>query len=337
MLDTSTQGSQFNGSSNLSETLQRYGYPTDQKLARTEVSYAYNKIKNEFQTKIADVAERRYYDEAKEAHGKLEAIKSEFKAKVLKEMQHERDEQTQKFHKSSRLFLESLKSSQDEQQRQLDQYVNVSIEQLERDHEIQWENLEAVLAKIPVKSPKYSKMVMEMLKMEKQLIRLSQFEEAKTVRSKIDRVVPREEARFYREASDRLEKQRTKLLQTQQEDRGRLEEKLKNMRWNFLRKKEEEAKIGQRRLDYHDQAMQQSHLKESRLDPELSTVHPSALLAKRRGYLTSASFRGAQLETYMRHEKGKLDPREKSMTVVFADSLVERHDFEHPLADTLTI
>lgn len=269
---------------------------------------------------------------------KLSSIQNELKHKVTNELQQEREAQVQKFRQSSRDFWENLKAKQAREVEDINAFVDNAIQAQIQDHAIEWENLEAKLARIPRKKTKYSKTVIEWMKMEARLIQLSQFEDAKVVRSKIDRRIPYEDARFNTEFEKRIDDERRKLMLKQQQDRARLEERLKNMRWDHLRKREWESKIATKRLDYHNEAMKHSHRIEGRLDPELGAVHPSALLSKRRGYVsTSASYRGQQLEAYMRHEKGKLDPREKDMTVVFADSLVERHDFGNPMNGTITL
>ena len=281
---------------------------------------------------------RRAYDEAREKFLQMSLIQHELKSKVINELQQERESQVQKFRQSSREFWETLKAKQAREVEEINSFVDNAIQAQMQDHAIEWENLEAKLARIPRKRPKYSKTVIEWIKMEARLIQLSQFEDAKVIRSKIDRRIPFEEARFHAEFEKRIDGERRKLMVKQQEDRARLEEKLKTMRWDHLRRRERESKIATQRLDYHHEAMKHSHRIEGRLDPELGAVHPSALLSKRRGYVaTSASFRGQQLEAFIRHEKGKLDPREKDMAVVFADSLVERHDFDRPLDGTISL
>lgn len=324
--------------SSIGDVLERFGHSRDERLARTETALIYNSIKRDLTSRIHEIAETRAYDDAREAFNKLTLLKTEFRNKVISEIQQERDEQVFKFRKSSKEFLDNLKNKHLAQIQEMDECVEHAFEVQAREHAIEWENLEAKLSRIPRKTPKYSKTVIELVKMEAHLIKLSQFEDAKVVRSKINRRVPREEFKYNHEFDNRLEGERERLREKQAVDRARLEEKLKTMRWDALRRREKEAQVAQQRLAVHNQNMQHSHLFESRLDPELSMVHPSALMVKRQGYKnTSASLRGQQLEAYMRHEKGKLDPREKSMTVVFADSLVDRHDFSGTLPDTLQL
>lgn len=325
-------------STTLPQVLQKYGYSKDTRLARTEQSLIYNKIKSDFLKHVNEVCEKRNYDEGRESYSKYTSIQKELKQKVLGEMQSDIEMQQWKFRKSSKDFMESIKQKHMLQMSEMNEYVNTLIENQRSTHKIQWENLEAKLSRVHCKTPKYSKTVIELLKMEKRLIQLSQFEDAKVVRTTLNRKIPVEEAIFYREFDDRLELERKKLDAAQANDCTQLEERLKTLTFEFDLRKKSELAVSQQRLEFHAKTMQHSQLLESRRDPELSTVHPSMLLHKRRGYAsTSASLRGQQLEAYMRHEKGKLDPREKSMTVVYAESLVDRHDFTVALPSTIQL
>jgi hypothetical protein len=83
------------------------------------------------------------------------------------------------------------------------------------------------------------------------------------------------------------------------------------------------------RLKNHAKDMRHSHLQEARIIPELS-VKPSALSQKRPGFKTTgATHRGQQLTDLVR---GKHTGEQ-----VHADTLVDKHNFDIPLMDTLTI
>lgn len=75
--------------------------------------------------------------------------------------------------------------------------------------------------------------------------------------------------------------------------------------------------------------MSHSHHAEKLLKPEMS-VKPSALWQKRKNFeTTAASLRGVQLLGTIR---GKREDQK-----VFADTLVDKHDFHNALQDTVTV
>jgi hypothetical protein len=81
------------------------------------------------------------------------------------------------------------------------------------------------------------------------------------------------------------------------------------------------------RITNHDIDMSHSHHAEKLLKPEMS-VKPSALWQKRRNFeTTAASLRGVQLLGSIR---GKREDQK-----VFADTLVDKHDFHNSLQDTV--
>ena len=62
---------------------------------------------------------------------------------------------------------------------------------------------------------KYSKRVIELFKAESGLIRLKQYDDARKVRSMLDRLLPIEEQKFYKAFEDMIEAKRGRLRRTQ--------------------------------------------------------------------------------------------------------------------------
>ena len=75
------------------------------------------------------------------------------------------------------------------------------------------------------------------------LIKLCEYEEARKVRSMIDRILPKAEKRFYAEFDNKMEAKRESLRAAQREDIARLEEKLKGLQWKDRRRREKEASL----------------------------------------------------------------------------------------------
>jgi hypothetical protein len=67
------------------------------------------------------------------------------------------------------------------------------------------------------------------------LIKLCEYEEARKVRSMIEKILPEEEENFRREFDGRIEQRREHLRKCQSDDVVRLEEKIKALEWNNVR------------------------------------------------------------------------------------------------------
>jgi hypothetical protein len=161
------------------------------------------------------------------------------------------------------------------------------------------------------------------------LIKLCEYEEARKVRNMIDKILPGE-VRKNEEVFEQTKQQvRAKLAQAQQEDLGRLQEKIKALVWKDKRRRETELGREEQRVTNNLRDMNHSHFLEGRLRAEMS-VKPSALWQKRGGYqATSASLRGQQL---LNTARGK-----EEGNAVFADSLVDKHDYSGSLSGTVSI
>jgi hypothetical protein len=145
----------------------------------------------------------------------------------------------------------------------------------------------------------------------------------------IQRILPGEEENFRKEFEKQLDRKRRLVSDDHVDDLGRLDEKLKAIEWDGKRQREKSLQVASRKMEFHENKMRHNHLLESKLHPEM-TVKPSALWQKRKGHLaTSASYRGQQL---VNASKGKSGGDE-----IFADSLVDKHSFEAPLRDTITL
>jgi hypothetical protein len=176
---------------------------------------------------------------------------------------------------------------------------------------------------------KYRKRTQELIRAEDELIKLDQYEDARKVRYMLERILPKEEKEFYSAFNVSIEDKRKNLRLKQSEEDVKLDEKLKGILWNDLRKRERNISVTEQRIKNHLKDMSHFHVLESKLKPELS-AKPSALWQKRKGYeTTSASLRGQQLNNLI-HEKAAGEK-------VFCDTLVDKHFFDSNYQDTMTI
>jgi hypothetical protein len=180
---------------------------------------------------------------------------------------------------------------------------------------------------------KYSKRAIELQKAETELIRLSQYDDARKVRQMLQKLLPVEERDFFKRYEEMIRNKRKALRHTQDIENIKLEEKLKNLRWNGVRKREKLINIGEQRIKNHEHDMRHAHMAESKLKPEMS-VKPSALWIKRAGYQrTAAALRGDQLLQRVNtgdSPDGKRPGRGATEAkFVFAASLTDKHDFDN--------
>ena len=315
----------------LTETLSRFGYSKDDRIGRRELVLMYRAVEKEMEAEISRLAFSGDYDGAKELRQRLTTLRAEFDSLQTTVVKTTHDDQRA----FMRRAIKEVNIAVDEtHSKELSSLLvsNVEIEENMRNtHEIQWDNLELEISRIPRPRMKYSKRAIELFRAESGLIRLKQYDDAKKVRMMLDRLLPGEEERFDDAFDEMIEAKRTLLKQAQAFDRERLDEKLKGIEWTDHRRRELEKSISKTRVQNHVKDMSHAHTMEGKLRPEMS-VKPSALWHKRPGYqLTAASLRGNQLLTATR-SKGKVNN-----SVIFADTLTDKHSFDNPLDGTLTL
>lgn len=278
---------------------------------------------------IYNLSHTQKYNEAEELRERLHTLRKEFESLQTDGVKVIHHDQVKEFHKSQKLLLDKVKDANNMQEHD----VKALCQQLRKDqaryHEIEWENLELAISRIPIPRMKYRKRTQELIRAEDELIKLDQYEDARKVRYMLERILPKEEKEFYAAFNASIEDKRKNLRLKQSEEDVKLDEKLKGILWNDLRKRERNMSVTEQRIKNHVKDMSHFHVLESKLKPELS-AKPSALWQKRKGYeATSASLRGKQLNNLI-HEKAAGEK-------VFCDTLVDKHFFESSYQDTMTI
>jgi len=233
---------------------------------------------------------------------------------------------------SIKRLLRSSKKNEEMRKRIDDETFNRKermVEDMETTQKIQVENLEKEIERMPKPVMKYSRRLIGLFKAEAALIKLCEYDEAKKVRTVIDKLRPKEEKRFWASFNDKIESKRSQLAATHQLDQDRLDEKLKGEFFKAARKKDRETQVMTQRIKNHTKDMTHAYVLQTQLKPEMS-VNPSALWQQREGFKdTSAVLRGRQL---LDHVHGK-----RAGESVHAETLVGTHNFEQPLQDTMDL
>eukprot|EP00622_Pseudochattonella_farcimen_P001260 FR735899.1.p1 GENE.FR735899.1~~FR735899.1.p1 ORF type:complete len:197 (+),score=19.17 FR735899.1:1-591(+) len=174
---------------------------------------------------------------------------------------------------------------------------------------------------------KYSKRTLELINTEDHLVGLKLYNDAKNVRRMIDKVLPGEEAEFYAAHDSRIDLMRRRLVEAQEEDVKRLNERVSALRWSGVRSRAKDMSTTQHRVQCHEVDMMHAHHLVTKKQPELA-VNPTATWQLRKGHeATSAHMRGQQLLNKVKGNQKK--------QAVFVASLCDVHDFEQPESGTV--
>lgn len=224
----------------LEDTLGKFGYSKDDRIPRRELVVMYNSTKKAIEEEIVSLARSNHYDNAKESSNRLRSLRGEFDALQTNAVVKNCNDQNKYFEQGSVELKRDIKKRHDKELGEVNEYIAQKKEEMRRFHQIQQENLDLEIARIPRPNTKYSKRLIELMKSENSLIRLNQYEEARKVRLMIERILPKEESQFQSHFEQQMQSMRDKLYKQQQDDLARLEEKLKAVEWTDIRRRQME-------------------------------------------------------------------------------------------------
>lgn len=314
------EASQLTTVKDLEDALSRYGYSKDDRISRRELAMMYSQIQHAMEDEIFRLANSAAYTEAKEMRMRLTNLRGEFDTQQTSQVANLRKSELEKFEAAKELLTKEMKKNHKQLIQEEREFFQREKSNEQLFHTIQTTNLEQSISLIPTPEFRGSKRLAELSKAEYNLNKSKAYDEAMKVRKMINKIQPKEEKQFFKKFDQSIEKKRIDMERKQKLDDDRVEEKLKKKKWDELRRREHQLAVLNQRVLNHEKDMLHMHTLESKLKPEMS-VKPSALWQHRPGYnATSASLRGQQLLDFAR---GK-----KEGVAVFADSLVERHDYE---------
>lgn len=150
----------------LNESLNRFGYTSDDRIERRDLVLMYSSIKGEMENEIHTLAHDSAYDGAKEMRSRLNGLKSEFCSLQTNGAKLTRDDQSQMFDKASAILLEEAKKRSQTEEAKVEETCAHMRADLEKTHEIEVENLEKKIARLEKPHTKYSKRLIELFKAE---------------------------------------------------------------------------------------------------------------------------------------------------------------------------
>lgn len=311
----------------LPDALNRFGFDLTDKIERRELVTIYSKIKKAMDAEIFHLANvLGHYTAAKEMKQRQLKIRKEFDDLQLNGVRRNIVEQDELFEKASNRLRENLNILHTEEINRLSDTKEFTKEREDFFHGIETSNLEQTISKMNRPNVRFSKRLIELRKAETGLNNLNQYDDALKVHKMIEKILPKEEKKFYDTYDKSIEMKRTKQKKLQEQQKGHLDEHLKKLEYKEVRKREHDKALLEQRIKNHLKDMKHTHSMESKIKPEMS-IKPSAMWERRAGYnSTSSSLRGEQLYN---HARGKSEG-----TLIFAESLTDRHNFLSPPNDT---
>lgn len=225
---------------NFNDSLNRFGYTKDDRIERRDMMIMYHTINKEMSEEISMLAHDSCYDSAKEMRLRLTNIKNEFQNLQINNEELIRNEQESIFCTAQQNYLNEIKRKHQREEQEILNYCDELRDDLKKTHEIEIENLELKIKKIKQLPTVYSKRLIELLKSESSLINLNEFDEARKVRTMIDRILPNEVNESNNEFLRKNQMKREALYQAHREDLARLDEKIKSIIWTDKRRRERE-------------------------------------------------------------------------------------------------
>jgi hypothetical protein len=150
----------------LDESLNRFGYNSDDRIERRELVLMYSSIRGEMEKEIHHLAHDSAYDSAKEMRNRLNGLKSDFGGLQTDGAKLIRDDQCQLFEKGAAILLSDTRNRHTQEIERIREVGDDLRNDLAKTHEIQEENHEKTLMRMSLPHTKYSKRLIELFKAE---------------------------------------------------------------------------------------------------------------------------------------------------------------------------
>ena len=151
---------------NLNDSLNRFGYSSDDRIERRELVLMYTSVESEMEKEISRLAHDGMYDAAKEMRTRLSSLKGEFNGLQTSGAKLIRVEQARLFEKACGELLKEVKAKHARDREEVREVCERMRQDLKKTHSIQWENLERQISRISKPPMKYSKRLIELMKAE---------------------------------------------------------------------------------------------------------------------------------------------------------------------------
>ena len=151
---------------NLSSSLNHFGYKEDDRIERRDVILIYNTIRNEMKEEINSLAHSSLYSNAKEMRNRLNLLTNEFNSLQTNSSEIIRNEQQNLFLTAKSQHFNEIKERHLKEEEEVRNYCEDLRNDLIKTHQIERENLELKINQIKKLPTVYSKRLIELLKSE---------------------------------------------------------------------------------------------------------------------------------------------------------------------------
>lgn len=311
------------GVTSLQNALEVFGVKPGDRVETRDLLLMTTTVRKELRTTREAFLRAKDYDSAAKIRDRLTTINEEFRSmQKSNETRRQHDEENTFEEATRKIWNQRLKLCEANESETRGSNEE-RMEDLVKRHHVEREQLEAYLKSWHKPPVRYSKALLEMMHSESHLARLDQFEEANTLRRRVNQVQPKEVAQHKESIENRFRALRETQRTRQSFELRKLEEKLHDMRLRTTRVGTQGDDEMRRRLRNHQNDMRHKHTLNTNQVPLFCAVVGGKVRPvnkERKGYKgTDATFRGTQLLSSVQGGGTR--------GVVGVPSLCELHDF----------
>ena len=169
-VDSSTifkqSASELTSVTNLESTLSKFGFKKDDRIDRRDMVIMYSTVEKEMEKEISNLAHDSAYSSAKEMRNRLSMLRREFDDLQTSGVKILTNDQRKYFETASNEMKYEISTRHQQEEAELLEYCERAREDLKRTHDIQSENLEKQIQRIPRPPMKYGRRLIELFKAE---------------------------------------------------------------------------------------------------------------------------------------------------------------------------
>jgi hypothetical protein len=259
---------------------------------REQVSM-YNELKGSMQTVLDEFSSHGMYDQAIDLRDRMVSLRKQFE-QMQKKAEIDRQENEEKqLREAGNIIRKTRLKEWGQRQINLQHHLKAQHDDLVEVHRVQTHQLEEEMSIIPKPIIKFSTNMLAMKNSEKELVKQLRFEEAKSLRKRIDVLEAREVGSYEKrlEAADEMRRQRLQDSQAV-DDKKRLQMS-KKFEWSQARHKERDMMLTVARVANNRKDMLHCHHMDKMKQPQFTT---RPIVPNRASHdQTSSTMRGTQL------------------------------------------
>jgi hypothetical protein len=191
--------------------LKRFDRSCSSPTSREQLFQAYVTTKKEIRNDLSKLGGSDEYGRAKDARNMMSRMRHECGTLEAAATKAKQNSQCTYLDKANRKIITELNRKHQLQAEAMKERNRCIEEEHRMTNEIEWENLNHILSRIPRPRVRFSKRVVQLLDAENGLIKHGQYDDAQRVRHMLDKLIPSEELKFYADFDAGIEAKRERL------------------------------------------------------------------------------------------------------------------------------